>query len=79
MENLGNKSGIIDASITNRIQEIAEIISVVEDTIVNIDTIVMDNTKSKNLLTQNIQEIQDTMKKLKLRITCIEESEYSQL
>ena len=79
IENLGKRSGIIDASITNRIQETEEIISGAEDTTENIDTTVKDSTKSKNLLTQNIHEIQDTMKKLKLKITCVEESEYSQL
>ena len=35
IENLGKKSGAIDASITNRIQEIEERISGVEDTIEN--------------------------------------------
>jgi hypothetical protein len=43
------------------------------------DTTVKENAKCKNLLTQNIQEIQDTMRRLKLRIIGIEESEYSQL
>jgi predicted nucleic acid-binding Zn-ribbon protein len=38
IENLGKKSGVIDASITNRIQEIQERISGAEDTIENIDT-----------------------------------------
>jgi predicted nucleic acid-binding Zn-ribbon protein len=38
IENLGKKSGTIDASITNRIQEIEERISDAEDTIENIDT-----------------------------------------
>ena len=38
IENLGNKSEDIDASITNRIQEIEERISGVEDTIENMDT-----------------------------------------
>jgi chromosome segregation ATPase len=38
IENLGKRSGDIDASITNRIQEIEERISGVEDSIENIDT-----------------------------------------
>ena len=38
IENLGKRSGVIDASITNRIQEIEERISGAEDTIENIDT-----------------------------------------
>ena len=35
VENLGKRSGLIDARITNRIQEIEERISGVEDTIEN--------------------------------------------
>ena len=54
LENLGKRSGVIDASITNRIQEIEERISSAEDTIENIDTTVKENAKSKKLLTQNI-------------------------
>jgi hypothetical protein len=38
IENLGKRSGVIDASITNRIQEIEERISAAEDTIENINT-----------------------------------------
>ena len=56
-ENLGNNSGVIDASINNRIQEIKERISGAEDTIENIDTKVKENAKCKKLLTQNMQEI----------------------
>ena len=40
IENLGKRSGDIDASITNRIQEIEERISGIEDTIEDIDTTV---------------------------------------
>ena len=79
IENLGKRSGVIDASITNRIQEIEERISGAEDTIENIDTTVKENAKCKKLLTQNIQEIQDTMRRPNLMIIGIEESEYSQL
>jgi hypothetical protein len=39
MENLGKRSGATDASITNKMQEIEEIISGTEDTIEDIDTI----------------------------------------
>ena len=47
LENLGKRSGVIDASIiTNRIQEIEERISGAEDTIENIDTTVKGNAKS---------------------------------
>ena len=77
IETLGKRSGVIDASITNKIQEIKERISGIEDTIE--DTTVKENTKGKKLLTQNIQEIQDTMKRLNLRIIGIEENEDSQL
>jgi hypothetical protein len=47
IENLGRKSGTIDASITNRIQEIEERISGAEDTIENTDTTVKENEKWK--------------------------------
>ena len=68
LENVGKKSGVIDASITNRIQKIEERISGAEDTIENIDTTVKEHAKCKKFLTQNIQEIQDTMRKPKLEI-----------
>jgi hypothetical protein len=61
LENLGKRSGLIDASITNR-YKIQKRISGQEDTIENIDTTVKENAKSKELLTQNIQKIQDTMR-----------------
>jgi hypothetical protein len=63
IENLGKRTGVIDASITNRIQEREERISGAEDTIKNIEIIVKENAKCKKLLTQNIQKIQDTMRK----------------
>jgi IS30 family transposase len=52
LKNLGKRSGVINASITNRIQEIEERISGTEDMIENIDTTVKRNAKSKKLLTQ---------------------------
>ena len=79
LKNPGKISGVIDASITNRIQEIEERISGTEDTIENIDTTRKENAKSKKLLTKNIQEIQDTMRRPNLRMIDIEESEDSQL
>ena len=79
IENLGKKSGDTDASISNRLQEIEERISAAEDTTQDIDTTVKENTKSKKLLSQNMQEKQDTMKRPDLRIIGIEESEDSQL
>ena len=71
--------GVLDARITNRVQKIEERISGVVDTIENIDKTVKENAKCKKLLTQTIQEIQDTMRKPNLRIIDIEESEDSQL
>jgi methyl-accepting chemotaxis protein len=79
MENLGKRSGFIDVSITNRIQEIEERISGVEDNIEKIDTTVKENSKHKKLLTQSIQEIQNTMKRPNLRMIGIKENENSQL
>ena len=60
IEILGKKSEVIDASITNRIKEIEGRISGAEDTIEDIE-----NAKCKKILTQNIQGIQDTMKRPK--------------
>jgi DNA-binding FrmR family transcriptional regulator len=54
-----------------------ERISGTEDSIENIDTIIKENAKCKEILTQNIQGIQDAMKRPNLRIICIEESEDS--
>ena len=45
IETLGKKSGIIDVSICNRIQEMEERISGAEDSIENIGTTIKENTK----------------------------------
>jgi len=74
-ENLENRGGVIDSSITNRTQEIEEKISGAEDTIENINMTFKEHVKHKKLLTQNIQEIQDTMRRTNLRIIRIEGSE----
>jgi hypothetical protein len=50
IENLGKRSGVIDASTTNRIPEIEERISGAEDSTENIDTTVKENAKCKRLL-----------------------------
>jgi hypothetical protein len=50
------RSGVTNVSITNRIQEIEERISGIEDIIEDIDTATKENTKCKKLPTQNIQE-----------------------
>jgi chromosome segregation ATPase len=68
IETLRKKSGTIDASISNRIQEMEERISGAKDSIENICTTIKENTKRKQILTQNIQEIQDTMRRPNLWI-----------
>jgi hypothetical protein len=52
IENLGNRVGVIYASIIKRIQEIEENISCTEVTIQNIEATVKRNAKCKNLLTK---------------------------
>jgi uncharacterized coiled-coil protein SlyX len=79
IEILGKKSGAIDASISNRIQEIEERISGAEDSIENIGTTIKENRKSKKILAQNIQEIQDTMRRTNLWIIRVDENEDFQL
>jgi hypothetical protein len=79
MNNLGKRSEATETSINYKIKEIKERISGIEDTIENIDRLVKENTKCKKLLTPNIQEIQDTMKRSNLRIIGIEDGEESQL
>ena len=79
IETLGKKSGTIDASISNRIQEMEERISGAEDSIENIGTTIKENTKCKKILTQNIQEIQDTMRRPNLWIIGVDENEDFQL
>jgi predicted nucleic acid-binding Zn-ribbon protein len=56
IKHLEKRSGVIDASITNRIQKIEKRFSGAEDTIENIDTTFKENAKFKNLQTPNIQE-----------------------
>ena len=65
MENLGKWIGTTETNITNRIQEIEERISGTEDSIEEIDSLVKENTKSNKFLTQNIQEIWDSMNRPK--------------
>jgi hypothetical protein len=54
------KSGAIDASMTNRTQEIEQRISDAEDTIDNSDGTVKEDAKCIKLLPHKHQEIQDT-------------------
>ena len=66
-------------SISNRIQEMEERISGAEDSIGNMGTTIKKNAKCKRILTQNIQEIQDTMRRPNLRIRGVDENEDFQL
>jgi hypothetical protein len=52
-----------------------ERISGVEDSIENMDTTIKENAKCKKNITQNIQEIQNTMRRPNLRMICIDEKE----
>jgi chromosome segregation ATPase len=79
IETLGKKSGTIDASINNRIQEMEDRISGEEDSIENMGTTIKENAKCKKILTQNIQEIQDTMRRQNLQIIGVDENEESLL
>jgi prefoldin subunit 5 len=79
IETLGKKSGTIDVSISSRIQGMEERISVAEDSIENMGTTIKENAKCKKILTQNIQEVQDTMRRPNLRIISIDENEDFQL
>jgi chromosome segregation ATPase len=79
IKTLGKKIGNIDASISNRIQEMEERISGAEGSIENIGTTKKENTKCKKILTQNIQEIQDTIRRQNLWIIGVDENEDFQL
>jgi uncharacterized coiled-coil DUF342 family protein len=79
IETQRKKSGTIDASITNRIQEMEERISGAEDSVENISTTIKENSKCRKILTQNIQEIQDTMRRPNLQIIGVDENEDSQI
>ena len=79
IEILRKKSGTRHVSIRNRIQEMEERISGAEDSIENIDTTIKENGKCKKILTQNIQEIQDTMRTPSLQIIGLHENEDFQL
>ena len=56
-----------------------ERISGAEDSIENMDIKIEENAKCKKILTQNIQEIQDTLRRPNLRIIGIEKSGDAQL
>jgi hypothetical protein len=48
LENIGKRSGVIDASTTNRIQETEEKISGADDIIENVETTVKENENAKS-------------------------------
>jgi chromosome segregation ATPase len=56
IENLGKKSGTIDASTSNRIQEMEDRISGAEESMENMGTTIKEIAKCKKILTQNIQK-----------------------
>ena len=79
MENLGKRIATTDISNFNRIKQMEDKISGVEDTIEEIDTSVKENVKARKFLTQTTQKIWGTMKRPNLRIIGIEEGEVSQV
>jgi hypothetical protein len=80
IETLGKKSGTIDVSTSNIIQaEMKERISGAQDSTENMGTTIKDNAKCKKILTQNILEIQNTMRRPNLRIIGVNENEDFQL
>jgi hypothetical protein len=56
-----------------------ERISDAKSSIENMDTTIKENAKSKKILTQNTQKIQDTMRRPNLRIIEVDENEDIQL
>jgi chromosome segregation ATPase len=79
IETLGKKSGTIDASISNRLREMEERISGAENSIENTGTTIKHNAQCKKIITQNIQEIQDTMRRPNLGMIGVDENEDFQL
>ena len=68
MEILRKRTRTADISITNRIQEMEDRISGVDNTIEEINLLVKEKTKPKKHMTQNTQEIWDMLKRENLRI-----------
>jgi hypothetical protein len=65
--------------ISNRLQEMEERISGTEESIENMGITIKENAKYKKILTQNIQEIQDKMKRLNVGIIGVDENEDFQI
>ena len=66
-------------SISKRIQEMEERFSGAEDSIENMGTTIKENAKCKKTPTQNIQEIQDTMRRSNQWMIGVDENEDSQI
>jgi hypothetical protein len=79
VEIVGKYSGTIDVRISNRIQEMQERISAEEDSIEKMDSTIKESANCRKILSQNIQEIQDTMRRPNLRIIGIDDNENFQL
>jgi hypothetical protein len=77
IENLGKRSGVIDATITNRMQEIEERMSAIENTIEYIETTVKKNTKSSK--TKTSRKFRTQWEDKNQSIIGIEESKDSKL
>jgi len=75
MGNLGMRTGTTQINITKGIQEMEERISPLGDMIEELDISIKEKVKSKKFLTQNIQDIWETMIKPNLRIIGAEEGE----
>lgn len=78
MKNRGKRTGTTNVSIPNRIQEMEQKISGVEDTIEEI-SISKKMQNLKKLLSQNIQNIWDTTKRPNRSIIRIENGEDSKI
>jgi hypothetical protein len=78
MENLGNRTRVTDLSITNRIQDIEERISVVENTIETINTPDMGSTKKQKSIPK-LSRNPGHNKKIEPRKIGVEESEDAQI
>jgi chromosome segregation ATPase len=74
IETLEKKSGTIDSSISNRIQEIEEKISGTEDSIEHMGKMQRKGKMQKDP-NSNIQEIQDTLRRPNLQIIGVDENE----
>jgi sugar-specific transcriptional regulator TrmB len=79
IETLEKKFRNIDGSISNRIQETEARISGTEDSIEKMGTTIKENAKCKKILTENIQEIQGTMRRPSIWIIGVDENEYFQI